>query len=115
MRFFNLLACLTSPPELREDWGEIEAAREGRLPSLVEMKDIKDDLHVHTEWTDGGNTIEEMAKAAKSRGYRYIAICDHSLSLGVANGMTPERLLKQMEEIEGLNRKFKELSCSVLF
>jgi DNA polymerase (family 10) len=94
------------PPELREDQGEIEAALNGNLPSLVELEDIKGDLHVHTDWTDGNNTIEEMAQAAKKRGYRYIAICDHSPTVGITNGLTEERLLKQIKEIEKLNKKF---------
>ena len=96
------------PPELREDQGEIEAAQKGKLPSLIKMKDIKGDLHVHSNWTDGNNTIEEMAKAAKKRGYRYIAICDHSPTVGITNGLTAEKLLKQIKEIARLNRKFKD-------
>jgi DNA polymerase (family 10) len=95
------------PPELREDQGEIEAAQNGKLPSLIELKHIKGDLHVHSNWTDGNNTIEEMAKAAQRRGYRYIAICDHSPTVGITNGLTGERLLKQIKEIERLNRKLK--------
>jgi DNA polymerase (family 10) len=94
------------PPELREDQGEIEAAQNGELPSLIELKDIQGDLHVHTDWTDGNNNIEEMAQAAKKRGYRYIAICDHSPTVGITNGLTEERLLKQIKEIEKLNKKF---------
>lgn len=94
-------------PELREDQGEIEAAQNGKLPSLVELEDIKGDLHVHTNWSDGNNTIEEMAQAAEHRGYRYIAICDHSASLGIAHGLKRERLENQIEEIEKVNRKLK--------
>jgi len=96
------------PPELREDQGEIEAAQNGKLPSLIELKDITGDLHVHTDWTDGNNTIEEMAQAAQNRGYRYIAICDHSPTVGITNGLTRERLLKQIKEIERLNRELKD-------
>jgi DNA polymerase (family 10) len=96
------------PPELREDQGEIEAAQNGKLPSLIELKDIRGDLHAHTNWTDGNNTIEEMAKAAKKRGYRYIAICDHSPTVGITNGLTTERLLKQIKEIARLNKKSKD-------
>lgn len=95
------------PPELREDQGEIEAAQDGKLPSLLELKDIKGDLHVHSTWSDGNNTIEEMAVAAKKKGYRYIAICDHSPAVGITRGLTAERLQKQIEEIEKLNRKLK--------
>lgn len=96
------------PPELREDWGEIEAAQGGNLPSLIEVQDIKGDLHVHTNWTDGKNSPEEMARAAQNRGYQYVAICDHSPTVGITNGLTPERLLKQIEEIARLNRTSKD-------
>lgn len=95
-------------PELREDQGEIEAAQSGKLPSLIELKHIKGDLHVHSDWTDGNNTIEEMAKAAKKRGYKYIAICDHSPAVGITNGLTEERLLKQIKQIGNLNKKLKD-------
>jgi DNA polymerase (family X) len=93
------------PPELREDRGEIEAAREGRLPRLVEQDDIKGDLHMHTTASDGANSLEQMAEAARARGYRYIAVCDHSKSLGIANGLSPERLLKRIERVRELNEK----------
>jgi DNA polymerase (family 10) len=93
------------PPELREDQGEIEAALENQLPHLVELKHLKGDLHVHTNWTDGNNSIEEMAKAAQKRGYQYIAISDHSPTIGITNGLTPQRLKKQMGEIDKLNKK----------
>jgi DNA polymerase (family 10) len=93
------------PPELREDQGEIEAGLENQLPDLIELKHLKGDLHVHSNWTDGNNSIEEMAKAARKRGYQYVAICDHSPTIGITNGLTPERLKKQMKEIDKLNRK----------
>ena len=96
------------PPELREDQGEIEAALQKQLPHLIELKDLKGDLHVHTDWTDGNNSIEEMAKAAQKRGYKYIAICDHSPTIGITNGLTPQRLKKQMEEIDKLNEKMAQ-------
>ncbi len=96
-------------PELREDRGEIEAAQRGSLPSLVQLEDIKGDLHVHTNWSDGNNTVQEMAQAARLRGYRYIAICDHSDFMGITHGLNHERLEKQMEEIETVNRKTKDL------
>jgi DNA polymerase (family 10) len=95
------------PPELREDRGEIEAAAEGELPELVELKDIRGDLHLHSEWSDGLATVEQMARAAKARGYSYIAITDHSRSLGVANGLSVERLHEQREEIERVNGRLK--------
>ena len=92
------------PPELREDRGEIEAAHKGTLPSLIELKHLRGDLHMHTTWSDGNNSIEEMARAAKERGYNYIAICDHSPSIGITNGLTEERLVRQIEEIDKVNR-----------
>ena len=92
------------PPELREDLGEIEAAREGRLPDLVEAGDIAGDLHVHSDWSDGHDTIEEMARAAKDAGYRYVAITDHSRSQTVANGLTVERLRERRKEIEAARK-----------
>jgi len=96
------------PPELRENRGEIEAAREGRLPRLVELRDIKGDLHVHTDWSDGAATIEEMAEAARKRGYRYLVISDHTHGLGVAKGLTPERLKEQRAVIEELNSRWPD-------
>jgi len=88
------------PPELREDLGEIEAAKEGRLPALIELSDIKGDLQMHSDWSDGQNTIAEMARAAKALGYKYIAITDHSVSETVANGLSVERLRARAAEIE---------------
>lgn len=93
------------PPELREDRGEIAAARAHRLPELVELKDLQGDLHVHTQATDGHNTLEEMAKAAKALGLSYIAITEHSRRLTVAHGLDPERLAAQCDEIDRLNEK----------
>jgi len=95
------------PPEIREDWGEIEAAMDGKLPHLVELKDLKGDLHVHTDWTDGQNSIEQMAQSAIERGYEYLAICDHSPTIGITNGLDEKRLPQQIEEIKKLNKKFK--------
>jgi DNA polymerase (family 10) len=95
------------PPELREDQGEIEAGMEKKLPVLIELKHLKGDLHIHSDWTDGNNSIEEMAKAARKRGFQYIAICDHSPTIGITNGLTPDRLEKQIEEIDKLNRKLE--------
>ena len=92
-------------PELREDRGEIEAAQERRLPRLVEESDIRGDLHVHSKWSDGISSIEEIAQAAQKRGYQYVAICDHSKSLRIAHGLDESRLLKQIEEIDRVNEK----------
>lgn len=96
------------PPELREDRGEIEAAEEGRLPRLVEPGDLRGDLHVHSRWSDGAASIREMAEAARARGYRYLAICDHSRSLRVAHGLEIEDLRAQWREIDALNREYAE-------
>jgi len=96
------------PPELRENRGEIEAAGRGQLPKLVELEDIQGDLHVHTNWSDGAASLEEMARAARARGYRYLVISDHTKSLGVARGLTPERLRQQRAEIERLNATFSD-------
>ena len=92
------------PPELREDRGEIEAARAGRLPKLVELADLKGDLHAHSKASDGHNTIQEMALAAKAHGLGYLAITEHSRRLTVAHGLDPARLSRQIDEIDVLNR-----------
>ena len=95
------------PPELRENRGEIEAAAEHRLPQLVELKDLKGDLHLHTYATDGRNSIEEMALAAKKHGLNYIAVTEHSDRLKVAGGLDPPRLMEQIDEIDHLNNRLK--------
>jgi DNA polymerase (family 10) len=94
-------------PELREDRGEIEAAQGKRLPKLVQESEIKGDLHVHSKWSDGTSSIEEIAQAAQKRGYQYVAICDHSKSLRIAHGLDESRLMKQIEEIDRINEKLK--------
>ncbi len=93
------------PPELREDRGELEAALEGRLPVLVEMGDLKGDLQFHTTWSDGHQSLLEMAQAAKAYGLEYALVTDHSHSLGVAGGLTVDDLRRQRAEIEEVNRK----------
>jgi len=93
------------PPELRENQGEIEAAKKGTLPNLVDISDIKGDLHVHSVWSDGANSIEEMAVAAKKMGYQYIAMTDHSKSQRIANGMDVKRLKKYFDEISRVEKK----------
>ncbi|MGD9172729.1 MAG: DNA polymerase/3'-5' exonuclease PolX [Desulfobacterales bacterium] len=95
------------PPELRENRGEIEAAEQNRLPQLIKLKDIKGDLHVHTLASDGRNSLEEMALAAKKRGLKYIAITEHSDRLKVAGGLDRRRLMRQIDEIEHLNDRLK--------
>ena len=104
---YKILGLPFIPPELREDSGEIEAACEGKLPRLVELGDIKGDLHVHSTWSDGSHDFEELAEAARQRGYEYIAITDHSKGLAIARGLTAERLMQQKHEIEKINRRLK--------
>lgn len=91
------------PPELRENRGEFDAAREGRLPQLVQLGDLRGDLHAHTNATDGRNSLKEMARAARARGLEYLAICDHSRRLAVTHGLDAKRLLAQLDEIDRLN------------
>jgi DNA polymerase (family 10) len=91
------------PPELREDNGEIAAAEAGALPELVRLEDILGDTHVHSDWTDGVDSIEVMARAARDRGYTYMVLTDHSPSLGIARGLTPDRIAAQAQEIARLN------------
>src|SRR6202521_4950669 len=95
------------PPELRENLGEIEAAAGHTLPVLLELSDIRGDVHMHTVETDGRNTIEEMAEAARDRGYEYMAITDHSKNLAFANGLTDERALAHIERIRAVEKKMK--------
>ncbi len=98
------------PPELREDRGEIEAAEHGLLPKLVELGDLKGDLHAHTRATDGHNSLREMALAAKARGFEYLAITEHSRHLTVARGLDPTRLLRQCDEINNLNAELPNIT-----
>jgi DNA polymerase (family 10) len=92
------------PPELREDMGEIEAAQSKSLPSLIELGNIKGDLHVHTEWSDGTEPIERVVEECKSIGYSYVGIADHSRSLKIAHGLDDDVLLEQIEKIRDLNK-----------
>ncbi len=108
------------PPELREHTGEIEAAAEHRLPKLVEVKDLKGTFHCHTNWTDGRDTLEAMAEAARKQGLQYLGIADHSQALAFANGLTPQRVKQQQAEIDALNprlkgiRVLKGIECDIL-
>ncbi|HTA71015.1 MAG TPA: DNA polymerase/3'-5' exonuclease PolX [Bryobacteraceae bacterium] len=107
------------PPELRENCGEIEAALEGRLPKLIELSDIRGDLHMHTVETDGRATLEEMAEAARALGYQYIAITDHSKALAMANGLDEKRAVALAQHVRELNQKglgiriFSGLECDI--
>lgn len=108
------------PPELREHTGELEAAANKRLPRLLENKDVRGIFHCHTDWSDGGATLEEMALAARALGYEYFGVADHSKSLTIANGLTPERVLRQQAEIDALNQRLsgikvlKGTECDIL-
>jgi DNA polymerase (family 10) len=95
------------PPELREDGGEIEAALEGRLPSLVELADIRGDLQMHTTWSDGGHSLSELAEGVRAKGYQYMAVTDHSKSTTVAGGMKEEQVLQMVAEVRALNKRLK--------
>ena len=108
------------PPELRENAGEIEAAEQGRLPDLVELGQIRGDVHMHTTETDGRATLEEMAEAARERGYEYIAITDHSKALAMANGLDEKRVVAFAQQVREINRDglgirvFSGLECDIL-
>jgi DNA polymerase (family 10) len=109
------------PPELRENTGEIEAAEEDRLPRLVELADLRGDIHMHTTETDGRATLEEMAEAARARGYEYIAITDHSKALAMANGLDEKRVVEFARRVREINRSghlgirvFSGIECDIL-
>jgi DNA polymerase (family X) len=98
------------PPELRENLGEIDAAEKHTLPTLITLDDLQGDVHMHTVETDGKNTIEEMAEAAKARGYKYIAITDHSKNLAFANGLDDKRAVEHIQRIREANAKIDGLT-----
>ncbi|MDE3165947.1 MAG: PHP domain-containing protein, partial [Acidobacteriota bacterium] len=109
------------PPELRENSGEIEAAEEGRLPELIELEHIRGDIHMHTTETDGRASLEEMAAAARERGYQYVAITDHSKALAMANGLDEKRVVEFARRVRERNRDgasgiriFSGLECDIL-
>ena len=98
------------PPELREDRGEIAIAKSNKLPKLVSLSDIRGDLHVHSDWTDGTATIAAMAAAAQALGYEYIALTDHSRRIAMTHGLDPARLARQIREIDRLNEKSRNFT-----
>lgn len=104
---YKILGMDWIPPELRENRGEIEAAQKGTLPKLIQLSDMKGDLHNHSNWSDGIPTFEEMATYAMKMDYHYLVVSDHSKSLHVAHGLEDEELLEEIEEIDRLNKKFK--------
>ncbi|MGZ8440275.1 MAG: DNA polymerase/3'-5' exonuclease PolX, partial [Candidatus Deferrimicrobiaceae bacterium] len=95
------------PPELREDTGEIEAAQGDGLPDLLTVGEIRGDLHVHTKWSDGAHDLDALVRAARKKGYQYIAITDHSKGLGIAHGLDEKRLREQIARIEEVNRTLR--------
>lgn len=97
-------------PELREDSGELEAARNNALPDLVRLNDLRGDLHCHTTATDGRNSLEDLAQAARELGYAYLAITDHSRRVAMAKGLDEQRLARQMEEIDRLNEQLEDIT-----
>jgi DNA polymerase (family 10) len=108
------------PPELRENMGEIEAALKGEIPALLEKGDLRGVLHCHSTYSDGANSLQEMAEACKKLGFEYLGICDHSMSVAYARGLSPEKVKAQHKEIDKLNaaikgfRIFKGTECDIL-
>jgi DNA polymerase (family 10) len=118
---YRALGLAYVPPELREDAGEIAAAEAGALPTLIERGDLTGTFHCHTDWSDGGNTLDEMAEAARALGFKYLGIADHSRSAGYAGGLSIERVHAQWKAINALNarlagsiRVFKGIECDIL-
>ncbi|MDD5773412.1 MAG: DNA polymerase/3'-5' exonuclease PolX [bacterium] len=102
---YKVLGLPFIPPEMREDRGEIEIAVKGRMPELLEHKNIRGDFHVHSRYSDGSNSLREIAETGRKMGYEYIAITDHSQSLHIAHGLKPEKLEEQIEEINTINKE----------
>jgi len=103
---YRFLGLAEVPPELREDRGEVEAAATGRLPNLITRADLQGDCHTHSDWSDGVHAIEVMAESARRLGYRYQVLTDHSQSLAIARGLTPDRVEREREIIAALNARF---------
>jgi DNA polymerase (family 10) len=117
---YKTLGLAWIPPELRENSGEIEAAAEGRIPELIELGHIRGDVHMHTTETDGRASLQEMAEAAKSMGYQYVAITDHSKAIAMANGLDEKRVVAFAHHVRELNqdglgiRIFSGLECDIM-
>ena len=105
---YEFLGLAWVPPELRENRGEIERAKAHDLPDLITLDDIEGELHGHSTWSDGSASIEEMAEAARARGYRYWSVADHSIGLGIVQGVDGPQLVAQAEEIDALNRRYAD-------
>src|SRR5258705_3490435 len=101
------------PPELREDRGEVDAAKAHALPKLVELAQVRGDLHTHTNWTDGRDPLADMARRARAKGYAYLAVTDHSPGLGMTNGLSPERIEARLAEAARLNAELAPLRIIV--
>ncbi|MBC8473612.1 MAG: DNA polymerase/3'-5' exonuclease PolX [Candidatus Omnitrophica bacterium] len=110
MEMYKKLGLSYIEPELREDRGEIEGALEDKLPDLIELKDIKGDLHAHSTWSDGGSSMEEVVRKAKDIGYEYIAITDHSQGLKIAGGLDRQDLKNKKKEMDMLSKKYKNIN-----
>jgi DNA polymerase (family 10) len=106
---YNKLGLSYIEPELRQNNGEVELAKQNRLPKLISYNDIRGDLHVHTDYSDGNNSIIEMVNGARKLNYNYIAITDHSKARAIAHGLNEDRVLKQIKEIKKLRAKFKDI------
>ena len=111
---YEILGMEWIPPELRENTGEIETALQRKLPELIDIKDIKGDLHIHTKWSDGLDSIENVVKKAKELNYEYIAITDHSPTVPAGNGLSEEKLLKQWDILESYDNVLKGVECDIL-
>jgi len=117
---FAALGMSYVPPEMRENMGEIEAALNDEIPELIEKKDLRGVLHCHSTHSDGANSLREMAEASRKLGFEYLGICDHSMSVAYARGLSPERVKAQQKEIDKLNaemknfRIFKGTECDIL-
>ncbi len=111
---YSTLGMQTPPPEIREDWGEIELAMEHKIPELVSIEDIKGDFHMHTNWSDGLNTLEEMVEECIRLGYQYMVVGDHSQSSRVANGLDPKRYREQWKVIDKLRERYEKEGFYIL-
>ena len=111
---YEILGMEWIPPELRENTGEIETALQRKLPKVIDIKDIKGDLHIHTKWSDGLDSIENVVKKAKELNYEYIAITDHSPTVPAGNGLSEEKLLKQWDILESYDNVLKGVECDIL-
>lgn len=107
MDIFRAIDLPWIPPEIRENLGEIEAAQNNTLPNLITQKDIRGDLHIHSTWSDGQESILTMAQAARKMGYEYLAITDHTVTVGIAHGLDARAILRQLKEIEKIRQKIK--------